>query len=557
MLWNLAFLALPAVTARQVSIQVDVGQSMGPYVPTARFFGADEPDYAFYPDGSATLNDLGHLGPHQTYFRTHNLLTTGNGLETTLKFGSTNIYTEDAEGNPIYNYTVVDRIFDSYLKNNVKPYVQAGFMPEALAINPLPYFFNFTPTSAYNDIYTGWSHPPKSYEKWGELIYQWAKHCLERYGLEEVNSWYWEIWNEPNIPYWNGTIPQFYKLHDYAVNGIRRAIPTARVGGAEVAGGPSGDYLGNFIEHCLDGTNYATGEKGTPLDFVSFHAKGAPNYINTSSTSGYVQMGIAAQLQNVNDAFKVIASYPQTKSKPIVVGEQDPDGCAACITPQYGYRNGLLYPSFIAAGFTRTMDLSKKYGVNHQGSLTWAFEYDHDEYFSGFRVVTTNRIDKPVLNAHRMLVKMTGTRVKAISSGQQPLEDVVTNGVRNATDVGAISSVDGDKAYVFIWHYHDDDLPKPDAEIDVAVEGLSWNGNARLTHYRLDNEHSNSYTKWMSMGSPQNPTAEQHAELRAAGLLATLGKPTALNVEGGCAKVSLSLPIHALSLLVIEKEDSN
>jgi xylan 1,4-beta-xylosidase len=188
--------------ARQVSISVDASNPVGPYVAINGFFGCDEPNYAYYPEGQAMIKEIGALGKYQTYFRTHNLLTTGQpelvGVPG-LKFGSTNAYTEDSDGNPIYNFTIIDRIFDSYLAGGVKPYLEVGFMPLALATNPYPYFFNFTPSSNPNVIYTGWSHVPTSYQRWEELVYQWANHCLERYGEDEVNSWYFEIWNEPNI----------------------------------------------------------------------------------------------------------------------------------------------------------------------------------------------------------------------------------------------------------------------------------------------------------------------------------------------------------------------
>lgn len=195
----LLLLAFSSATfARQVSITVDASTSLGDLPSTARYFGADEPNYATYPDGKALLSELGTLGPHQTYFRTHNLLTTCDPANQTsphrLKWGCTNAYTEDANGNPIYNFTIIDEIFDAYLEGGVKPYAQIGFMPEALSTNPEPYTFYFNASSSYNVIYTGWSYPPTSWQKWGELIYQWVKHEVELRGEDEVNSWYWAVW---------------------------------------------------------------------------------------------------------------------------------------------------------------------------------------------------------------------------------------------------------------------------------------------------------------------------------------------------------------------------
>lgn len=202
----LYLLLLPAcrVLSLGVEISVDVSQTLGSWVPINQFFGCDEPNYAYYPRGQALMSELGSIGSHQTYFRTHNLLTTGDSTKGLvgvpgLKFGSTNAYTEDSAGQPIYNFTIVDRIFDAYLAGNVKPYLQIGFMPLALASNPEPYFFDFDPAAGPDSIYTGWSHTPTSFDKWEQLVHEWAIHTVDRYGVDEVNSWYWEVWNEPNI----------------------------------------------------------------------------------------------------------------------------------------------------------------------------------------------------------------------------------------------------------------------------------------------------------------------------------------------------------------------
>ena len=173
----------------------------------------------------------------------------------------------------------------------MKPIVEIGFMPQALSTTPIPYNHDWAPGVDYNRIYTGWSYPPKDYDKWRELVFQWARHSVERYGAREVESWYWEVWNEPDIGYWHGTAEDYQKLYDFAADGLKRAIPAARVGGPTVTG-PNGartqQFLRNFLEHCLRGTNFATGKTGAPLDYISFHAKGAPRMVD-----GHVRMGIA------------------------------------------------------------------------------------------------------------------------------------------------------------------------------------------------------------------------------------------------------------------------
>jgi xylan 1,4-beta-xylosidase len=247
-----------------VNIRVDAAKSMGPLKPIWRFFGADEPNYAYMKNGQKLIADLGKLKPKQVYFRAHSLLVTGDGTPA-LKWGSTNAYREDAQGNPIYDWTIVDRIFETYLARGVKPYVQIGFMPQALSTKPEPYRHHWTPELKYDEIFTGWAYPPKDYKKWGDLAYNWAKHCVEKYGRAEVEQWYWEVWNESNIGYWKGTPEEFRKLHDYAIDGVRRALPTARVGGPDTAGS-GGQFSRDFFEHQLRGTNFATGKTGQSTD---------------------------------------------------------------------------------------------------------------------------------------------------------------------------------------------------------------------------------------------------------------------------------------------------
>jgi xylan 1,4-beta-xylosidase len=544
------FAGAPASAAEgafPVSITVDAGRPQGPLKPIWRFFGADEPNYATMKDGRKLLGELGRLGTPQVYFRAHNLLTTGDGTPA-LKWGSTNAYTEDAQGRPVYDWRIVDRIFDTYRDRGLKPYAQIGFMPQALSVKPEPYQHEWRPGLPYNKVYTGWAHPPKDYAKWGELAHQWVKHNVERYGRAEVEKWYWEVWNEPNIAYWQGTPQEFHKLHDYAIDGVRRALPTARVGGPDTAGGAGGTFLRDFLEHCLRGTNYATGKTGTPIDFIAFHAKGAPKVVD-----GHVQMGIARHLQTIDGAMAVVASFPEMKAKPIVIGESDPEGCAACQGPQLGYRNGTMYSSYTAASFARKHDLALKHGVNLEGALTWAFEFEDQPYFAGFRALGSNGLDLPVLNVFRMFGNMGGQRLPVESSGAIPLEAIVRDGVRGTADVSALASLEARKLAVLLWHYHDDDLPGPEAAVELAVAGLPLaQGEARLQHFRIDETHSNSYAAWKRMGSPIAPDEKQYAELEAAGRLAAMEGPSTVRIEGGRATVPVTLPRQAVSLLVLE-----
>ncbi|HUF61552.1 MAG TPA: hypothetical protein VMN36_05705 [Verrucomicrobiales bacterium] len=530
----------------EVNIRIDAAGSLGRLKPVWRFFGADEPNYATMKHGRELLGELGALKPTEVFFRTHNLMTSGDGRPA-LKWGSTGIYGEDGRGRPVYDWEIVDGIFDAYLENGVRPYVQIGFMPEALSIKPHPYRHHWTPRAKYDEIYTGWAYPPKDYGKWEELVYQWAKHCAEKYGEEEVLNWYWQTWNEPNIGYWRGSREEFFMLHDHAIHAVRNAINGAKVGGPDVAGGPGGDFLQSFLDHCLEGKNAATGETGTPLDFVAFHAKGAPRTVD-----GRVRMGMANQLRDIDRAFAVIASYPQLQQTPVIIGESDPEGCAACQGPQLAYRNGTMYSSYTAASFPRKLDLAAKHGVNLEGALTWAFQFEDQPYFAGFRSLATNGIAKPVLNVFRMFAKMAGERLPAVSDGAVPLEEILENGVRGRPDVSSLASRDGNRIAVLTWHYHDDDLPGPDAQIRIDLAGAPDPMPATVQHYLIDEAHSNAFTLWLALGSPQEPDAEEIAALEQASRLTEAGPPDLSKRDGGRLTLALTLPRQGVSLHLLE-----
>jgi xylan 1,4-beta-xylosidase len=530
----------------EINISVDRSQELGEVNHIWRFFGADEPNYAYMPNGSKLLGDLGSLRKQQVYFRAHSMLCTGEGTHG-LKWGSTNAYTEDENGNPIYDWTLTDSIFDAYIENGVRPYVEIGFMPEAMSTNPQPYRHYWNPTLPYDEVFTGWSYPPKNYQKWEELVYKWTLHCVERYGPKEVEQWYWQTWNEANIAYWRGTEEEFQRLHDHAINGVRRALPTARVGGPDTAG-HGGEFTRNFITHCMEGVNYATGEIGTPLDFISFHAKGQPVF-----DSGYVQMNVGRQLATIEKGFKLVASYPNAIHLPIVIGESDPEGCAACQGEQLGYRNGTMYSSYTAASFVRKLDLAAKYGVNLEGALTWAFEFENQPFFAGFRAISTNGINKPVYNVFKMFSLMEGTRIGVKSDGAVSLEDIVASSVRENPDVSAYASTDGDKIYLMAWHYHDDDVKGEPAQITFSLENLGVEmGKAEVTGYLVDESHSNSYTRWLEMGSPQDPDVEQYTLLEEASELTQVEEMSKIKIRNGHVTLEYSLERQGVVLFIID-----
>ncbi|HUA60167.1 MAG TPA: beta-xylosidase [Verrucomicrobiae bacterium] len=544
-IFNFILLASFAFAQEPVTIRIDASAVEGPFNHFFRFFGYDEPNYTYAPNGRKLIRELAGISPQPAYIRTHFLLASGDG-KPSFKWGSTNVYTEDASGKPVYDWTLVDRIFDTYTEAGARPYVEIGFTPQALSPHPDPYVPVWSPGAPFDKYYVGWAYPPKDYDKWSRLIETWVRHCIERYGKGAVESWYWEVWNEPDIAYFHGTPEEYDKLYDVTAAAVKRVLPTAKVGGPATTGpsanGRSGAYLRQFLQHCQDA--------GTPLDFISYHAKGSPRVVD-----GHVRMGISNNASAVAVGLDIISAFPKFSKLPVVLSESDPEGCAACsarVYPQNAYRNTPLYASYTAAMMKNIVQLEAQRKANIEGMLTWAFEFEGQPYFEGFRTLATNGVDKPVLNVFRMAGLMNGDRIVAESSGARSVEQILREGVRQSPDIDALAVRGDRRVLAMVWNYHDDDVPSAASPVRVTISGMPEGpGRVLLRHYRIDETHSNAFTAWKAMGSPQSPAPEQYAKLVSAGELQQMDSPRWVEVRDGKLEISLDLPRQAVSLLEV------
>ena len=206
-----------------------------------------------------------------------------------------------------------------------------------------------------------------------------------------------------------------------------------------------------------------TGKTGAPIDFIAFHAKGKPELQGDS----IVLMNLGTQLRDISKGFEIVASYPSLKDKPIVIGESDPEGCAACSVKDYpanAYRNGTLYSSYTAAAFARKYELADHFGINFKGAVTWAFEFENQPWFNGYRDLATNGIDKPVLNVFRMFGMMTGDRVEVTGDIAYKVMAARDSSIRKSDrDINALAAADADRVAVMVWNYHDLNVISPAA----------------------------------------------------------------------------------------------
>ena len=292
------------------------------------------------------------------------------------------------------------------------------------------------------------------------------------------------------------------------------------------------------------------GKTGSQLDFISFHPKGAPKW-----QGDHVQMGIARQLSAIEQGFKIITSFPEWRHTPIVLGESDPEGCAACsarTNPQNSYRNGPLYAVYTAAVLNSMQTLIRRERVNFLGAVTWAFEFEGQPYFEGYRTLATNGVDKPVLNAFRMFGMLGDQGIATTSSGSLPVDEIVKIGVQGRPDINAMAARRDREVDVLAWNYHDDDIAGSASPIQLVVSGLpEETGQCLIEHYRVDSNHSNAFTVWKEMGSPQSPSPVQQERLEAAGQLQLLSSPGWKSIEQGSVVLEFNLPRQGLSLVRI------
>lgn len=197
-----------------------------------------------------------------------------------------------------------------------------------------------------------------------------------------------------------------------------------------------------------------------------------------------------------------------------------------------------------------TIDLAKREHINLLGVVTWAFEFEDQPPFEGFRELATNGIDKPVLNAFRMLGMLSGQQVQATSTATLRTEDVVRAGVREQPDVTVLATRNEHEADVLVWNYHDEDLPSAEAMIDMTVSGLPPGAKRALCeHFLIDSRHSNAFAAWLEMGSPKSLTPAQHEKLEAAGELQLARSPEWVTVGNG--RLGLRFPLGRSAVALI------
>lgn len=405
------------------------------------------------------------------------------------------MYAEDSQGQPVYNWSYVDQIYDGLLENGVRPFVEMSFMPRALAASTTPHVFWYHPLPS----------PPKDYAKWEELVYAFAKHLVTRYGANEVSQWYFEVWNEPNIDFWTGEPKQatYFELYDHAARAIKRADSQLRVGGPATA---QAAWIPDMITHAVEGQ--------IPLDFVSTHVYGNDLSKDVFGTDESIDRSVM-----VSRAVKQVYKQVKASSRPDL----------PIIWSEYNasYKNEIDVTDAAFMGPWLANNIRLCDGMTTMMSY-WTFSDVFEEqgviktpFYGGYGVIAEGGVPKAAFNAFSMLHRL----------GAQRSQPDLANALVTKRADGTLA--------VAVWNYADPGTTGTARKVHVAISGRA--GTQRYHVELLDPDHGSALATWQTMGSPASPTPDQYERLKRA---ATVTQ----NLE---STSSFMLPAHGLALVEV------
>ncbi len=448
------------------------------------------------------------------YIRCHNTFSDAAPDTPPDHIGGCRVYSEDAAGTPHYDFQYLDQVLDIWLGAGLKPILEMDFMPDALAEGPIVRHHS-----------GGAINTPRDYNKWRDLIYHTVEHLIERYGADEVRTWYFEIWNEPDLKefFIDGTeygierdkrvnpetLARFLKMYDYFVDGATAADAQIKVGGPAIA--MYDDFLKVFLDHITNGTNYVTGTRGTRADFISWHGYGTSqgllenNKKRRALVRSYPALANAELHQN---------EWGQTlrKEEPTVLSEHDAVFLCRSIDNNFSDEDALI-------------DLFLRWG-----ELSLA------------RQTGDPTILLPVFNAYVLLGKLGPERI-AVDHAQAGA---------NIRAFAARRSPNSAQIVVYRFEEENTESVGDAVGVELVVNGLAGAETVPLTHYRIDREHANAYRAWLALGSPKTPTPAQAAEMAAKAQLAPQASTAPL--ENGAARISFGVLPNAMSLIVLGED---
>jgi xylan 1,4-beta-xylosidase len=412
------------------------------------------------------------------------------------------VYSEDPKGRPSYNFSYVDQIYDGLLANQVKPFVEISFMPNDLAARHILHAFWYKQNVS----------PPKDWGKWDDLVAAFVTHLVDRYGLEEVSTWYFEVWNEPNIDFWAGEPKQetYWQLYDHTVRAVKKVNLRLRVGGPATA---AAAWVDAFIKHCVD--------NNVPLDFVSTHVYGndsAKDVFGTDESIPREKM-VCRAAKKVHDQIQA-SSMPKL---PLIMSEYN---------ASYKNETDITDSTYMGPWLADT--------IRQCDGLVdilayWTFSDVFEEqgvvktpFYGGYGLIAAGGIPKPAFNAFELLHHLGDQRLTVDS------------------DSALLTRTNDGSFILAVWSYAQPQGGSSSKSLTIKLKNIEaqW-----VTVWQLDADHGNVLRAYTNLGSPRYPTPTALRELRRA---AELPEPKSYEVRNN--ELSLDVPETSLILLELKKQ---
>lgn len=528
-----------------VKIRIDAGAKGGELAHFWRATGYANADFTYTPAFRRMYDYLSSYTGHARYMRVHNILTLhGEGdrfvLEWNMPYGNRDFGHDNRQsgddkvvaltpaGELVYNWELVDRVYDVMTGHGMAPIVELVYLPSALYRSEEEFFV------------------PRDYRLYAQMIGDFVRHCRARYGEQALREWYFEIWNEPDgRALWREDPSTFLAMYDYAENAIHTIDAALRVGGpATMQADASYSLFEAFVKHCAGGLNYCTGTFGARVDFFSVHCKGGRPSATNPSTS--------AMFDSVARYLDILERWPQYHDTEFFNDESDIiwNGNQGIRQQSWlDFRNTHYAPGFVCKMVslycTRVLDRGVRLTVADSDNCHLQWERS---LFSGNRSQLTplrsfpscDVIKKPFFNAYVLLAKLGGERIAA-ECGDEGFGD----------KFGVLATRGGARLAAMVWNFEDGMTEAVGTRSFSAVfSGLSQ-GEYDAVEYRIDAAHSNANAVWRALGAPTEPTAAQIAQLRERDGLELAAPPARVRPENGTWTWSAVLPQHAVALVLL------
>jgi xylan 1,4-beta-xylosidase len=408
---------------------------------------------------------------------------------------------------PFYNYTYLDRVLDAYLQKGIRPFLELGFMPEKLKSGDQTVFY-----------WKGNVTPPASYEQWAALITNTLDHMMERYGRDEVITWPVEVWNEPNIPFWAGTMEEYFKLYDVSAAAVKKADPRIQVGGPAICGVETEKWLTAFFEHCL--------RNHTPLDFVTRHCYTANLPTQRGQYFHHTMNEPTYMIEELKETHGYMRRYPSIADLPLHITEFN-----SSYSPLCPIHDTCFQAAYIARILSEAGEYADSYAYWTFSDVFEEMDVPLSQFHGGFGLMGFHSVRKPVFYAFQFFAK----------AGKELLY----------RDDNLTVTKDADRYLIIGYHWHDprDGTAAPAVEYALTLPALDRRPQAVLLKKEVGGKFANPLRAWSSLGKPRTLTPAQGALLRdAARPLQTDGK---LFAENGAYHLDLVIPCNHLCMLEI------